>query len=192
MLATNWAVTGGVLPGVSRSATGHPRRSQIAWILVVRPPRETPIAWAFTPVRRAVRFHVGALVDRALRRQQAPEDAAPAPAVSPVVDGRRRTVCGRHVLPASAVLQHVGDAGDHPAIVDPSRSRLVLRQVRLDRRPRLVRQPEQRSRGWRPRPKISAMTDFTTSSPPGYGTVRRWRRRSGGRPTRWSAERTAG
>lgn len=76
-----------VLPGVSRSATGSPRMPRIAWILVVRPPRETPIAGAFVrpfPMRRAVRLQVGAvqvadLVDRTLlrqRRQQALEHAA--------------------------------------------------------------------------------------------------------------------
>lgn len=36
------------------------------------------------------------------------------------------------------------DTGDRPLIVHPSRSRLVLGQVRLDRRPRFIRQPEQR------------------------------------------------
>ena len=113
------------------------RRSQIAWILVVRPPRETPIAWFFAPlstVRRAVRLHVGAvqiadLLDRALlrqRRQQTPEHATPAPAVPPVVDGRRRAIRRRHVLPAPAALQHVNDARDHSAIVDPPRSGLIL------------------------------------------------------------------
>jgi hypothetical protein len=44
-----------VLPGVSFSATGRPRRSQIAWILVVRPPRETPMAFAFAPLLRHAR-----------------------------------------------------------------------------------------------------------------------------------------
>jgi hypothetical protein len=42
--------------------------------------------------------------------------------------------------------QHVDDARDHPPIIDPTCPGLVLRQVRLDRRPRRIRQPEQRSR----------------------------------------------
>jgi hypothetical protein len=37
------------------------------------------------------------------------------------------------------------NAGDHPSVIHPPRARLVLRQVRLDRCPRLVRQPEQRN-----------------------------------------------
>jgi hypothetical protein len=38
-----------VLPAVSASAMGRPRRPQTAWILVVRPPRLMPMACAFAP-----------------------------------------------------------------------------------------------------------------------------------------------
>ena len=34
------------LPGVSDSATGLPCASTMAWILVINPPRERPIAWS--------------------------------------------------------------------------------------------------------------------------------------------------
>ncbi len=36
-------------PGVSTKATGLPRSSATAWILLVLPPRERPIAFANSP-----------------------------------------------------------------------------------------------------------------------------------------------
>jgi hypothetical protein len=42
-------------PGVSTKASGRPRPSVRAWILVVRPPRLMPGAWAFCPLCR--RWH---------------------------------------------------------------------------------------------------------------------------------------
>jgi hypothetical protein len=38
------------LPGISASAMGRLRRSQTAWILVVRPPPLMPMACAFAPL----------------------------------------------------------------------------------------------------------------------------------------------
>jgi len=38
------------LPGVSRIRRGRPWASATAWILVVRPPRELPIAWTKAPL----------------------------------------------------------------------------------------------------------------------------------------------
>lgn len=80
------------------------------------------------------------------RRQDARPDAAAAPPVPAIVDRRRRAVFGRAVRPAATTLEHVDDARDHPAIIDPPRSGLVLRQVGLDRPPCFIRQPEQRTR----------------------------------------------
>lgn len=72
-------------------------------------------------------------------RQDARPDATAAPPVPAIVDRRRRAVFGRAVRPAATALEHVDDARDHPAIVDPARSGLVLRQVRLDRNPCFIR-----------------------------------------------------
>src|SRR3546814_1596792 len=60
------------------------------------------------------------------------------------LDCRRGAVVGRAVAPTAADLQDMQDARDHPPIVHPAGTGLVLRQVRLDRCPRLIRQPEQR------------------------------------------------
>ena len=46
---------------------------------------------------------------------------------------------------AVAALEHVDDARDHTPVIDAPRSRLVLRKMRFDPRPSLVRQPELRS-----------------------------------------------
>ena len=43
-----------------------------------------------------------------------------------------------------AAYRDVKGAGDHPSVVDAPGAGLVPRQMRLDRRPRLIRQPEQR------------------------------------------------
>ena len=69
------------------------------------------------------------------RRQDARSDAPAAPAVPAIVDRRRRAVFGRTIRPAASALQHVHDGRDHPPVIDPPRSGLVLRQVRLDRSP---------------------------------------------------------
>ena len=101
-----------------------------------------------------MRFHIAAvdltgLGNPALvgqRRQDAAPDAASAPPVPAVVDRRRGAILARTVSPASATLEHVHDARDHSTVIDAPRARLVPGQMRLDRRPRRIRQPEQRSR----------------------------------------------
>jgi hypothetical protein len=146
-----------VLPGVSARRSGRPRTSTRAWIFVVRPPREMPMAWARAPFCAAgtpVRLHIaavdlGRLGDPALVGQRSKDTAphtAPAPPVPTVVDRRWRTVIARAVPPAPSALEHVHDARDHSPVIYPTRSRLVLRQVRFNRRPRFIRQPKQRSR----------------------------------------------
>lgn len=79
---------------------------------------------------------------------QCPQDAGPdapaAPPVPAVVDGCRSAVFGRAIRPAATALEHVNDAGDHPTVIDPARSGLVLWQVRLDHHPCFIRQPKQR------------------------------------------------
>ena len=73
------------------------------------------------------------------RRQNTGPDAPAAPPVPAIIDGRRRAVFGRTVGPATATLEHVNDAGDHPASIDPPRAGLVHRQVRLDGSPSFIR-----------------------------------------------------
>jgi hypothetical protein len=64
------------------------------------------------------------------------------PTVETVVDRRRWTVFGRVVLPAAAALENMDDTADNPAVVHPTGAGLVRRKVRLDRRPRVIVQPE--------------------------------------------------
>lgn len=100
---------------------------------------------------------LGGLGDPALLGQggeDAAPHAAPAPPVPAVVDRRRRAVIRRAVLPATAALEHMHDPRDHPPVIHPPRARLVLRQMRLNRRPRRIRQPEQRSRHAQSLPQI--------------------------------------
>jgi hypothetical protein len=80
------------------------------------------------------------------RRQDAGPDAPAAPPVPAVVDGRRWAIFGGAIGPTATAPEHVHDARDNAPVINSSRSGLVLRQVRLDRSPRLIRQPEQRTR----------------------------------------------
>lgn len=100
-----------------------------------------------------MRFHIAAVDLAGLgappflgQGRQDTVHAASAPAVPAIVDGRRGIILARAVGSATAALQHVHDTRYHPSVIDPPGPRLVLRQVRLDRRPRRIRQPKQRSR----------------------------------------------
>jgi hypothetical protein len=126
---------------------------QAQWILLVKPPRERPMAWLQAPVSasgRAVCLHVRGIEhqlvgDRAcgcdLGKQWLPDTALEPPVVA-VVDRRVRAVRGGRILPAAADLQHMQDAADHPPIVDPSFARLAVRQMWLDPCPGFIRKPE--------------------------------------------------
>ena len=97
------------------------------WILVVRPPRERPIAWFFSPLfrpkpsdgpsRRSCRSR---LARAALRPAQARGTGRPRrlcrPADIAVVEGFPRPVFWRSVDPATAGPQHIDDPADHPTI----------------------------------------------------------------------------
>ena len=91
------------------------------------------------------------------RRQDAGPDAPAAPPVPTIIDRRRGAVFGWAVRPTATAPEHVHDARDNPPVIDPPRSGLVLRQVRLDRSPRFIRQPEQRPRHSQ-KPPLSAET----------------------------------
>ena len=97
-----------------------------------------------------MRLDVGAVdsgrMGQHARRDQRLQDVAPdlpaGPAVEAVVDRRVRAVFRWAVAPAAAGLQNMQDATDDPPVIDPPGARLVLRQMRLDRRPGIVAQPE--------------------------------------------------
>jgi hypothetical protein len=62
------------------------------------------------------------------RFKQATPDPAHRPAAKAIVGCRRRPADGRAILQATASSQNVNDAADHPPIIGPSSSRLVLRR----------------------------------------------------------------
>ena len=80
------------------------------------------------------------------RRQDAGPDTPAAPPVPTIIDRRRGAVFGWAIRPAATAPEHVHDARDNPPVIDAPRSGLVLRKVRLNRSPRFIRQPEQRTR----------------------------------------------
>src|ERR1700722_16155140 len=130
-------------------AMGRPRASAMAWIFVVRPPRERPIACACAPLFRPPpsggpwpSYLTIAGIGGGPRFTQATPDPAHRPAAKAIVDCRRRPVDGRAILPATASFQNVNDAADHPPIIGPSGSRLVLRKRRLNGSPLRLAQPK--------------------------------------------------
>ena len=147
------ALQSAACPGVSRKASGRPWPSVMAWTLVLRPPRLTPIAWACAPFsarRRAVRLDMRAVDQhfggRATRRRQRLEHLAPdalgRPADIAVVERLGRAVDRRRILPPATRLQHVDDAADHPPVIDPQHPARLVRQQRLQPRPLPVAQPK--------------------------------------------------
>src|ERR1700735_3994487 len=75
------------------------------------------------------------------------EDALPdttlRPAIVTIVDRRRRPIDGWNVAPSTAGFQDMQDARDDRAVVDTRLARPAARQVRAERLPGLIRQPEQ-------------------------------------------------
>ncbi|MET4279130.1 hypothetical protein ABIB68_007333 [Bradyrhizobium sp. F1.2.2] len=103
----------GILTGVKCRTTGRQSGSLSAWIFVVRPPRERPIAWLCSPFSaggtpmsfnrsRVERPHDGILA----RFGQCLKDCAPSfafgPAIEAIVDHRVRTVFARTITPSRA------------------------------------------------------------------------------------------
>jgi len=82
-----------------------------------------------------------------------------APAVEPIVDRRVGAVFDRTVAPSGAGLQHVNDAGNHPAIINPVRAATTTGQPRLNPRPLIVTQPEQMPHRKTSNPKIELNHD---------------------------------
>src|SRR6516162_6761268 len=89
----------------------------------------------------------GKLVGNRARGCHLLEDALPdttlRPAIVTIVDRCRRPIDGRNVAPSTACLQDMQDARDDPAVVDARLTWLTARQVRAERLPSLIRQPEQ-------------------------------------------------
>lgn len=59
------------------------------------------------------------------------------------VDCGVRAVRGGRILPTASDLQHVQDAADDPPVIDPRLAGLAVRQMGLNSRPNLIREPEQ-------------------------------------------------
>jgi len=125
------------------SSSGHRARCQWRWL-------EPPFSSSGTAVGLDIAaVDLGGLGDPAFFGQSSKDarpDAAMAPPVPAIVDCRRRPVFARTVLPAATAFEHVNNTRDHSPVIDATRSRLVLRQMRLDRRPCCIRQPKQRLR----------------------------------------------
>ena len=75
-------------------------------------------------------------------REDPGPDSPAAPPVPAIVDRGRRAVFRRAIRPAPTALEHMNDPRDHSAIIDPTCSGLVLRQLWLDRSRGLIAQPE--------------------------------------------------
>src|SRR5271154_2568599 len=76
------------------------------------------------------------------RVEQVDPDAFCRPADITVVEGFPRPVFWRSIDPASAGPQHIDDPADPPASVPPRLASRVRRQMRLDLRKLIVRQPK--------------------------------------------------
>src|SRR6202042_2280087 len=104
-----------------------------ASVVVALPCRTWPIAH---PSNHSIRMlHQKLRPNRRQRFKQATPDPAHRPAAKAIVDCRRRPVDGRAILPATASFQNVNDAADHPPIIGPSSSQLVLWKKRLNGSP---------------------------------------------------------
>jgi hypothetical protein len=93
-----------------------------------------------------MRFDVAAVDGKLGQRPPPLEDALPdstlRPAIVTIVDRCRRPIEGRNVAPSTAFIQDMQDARDDPAIVKARLPRLAAWQVRAERLPGLIRQPE--------------------------------------------------
>lgn len=158
------ALQSAACPPVSRNASGRQKRSVRAWILVVRPPRERPMAWLCSPLApcgAAVGLHGGG-VDQHLRGrpassgqrlEQLDPDPLGRPAHEAIVEGLLRPVeIAWRVRPAPSRFQHVDDAADHAPVVHALLAPCVVWKKRCDLRELLVRQPEMVHRPLPPEP----------------------------------------
>src|SRR5437879_4345909 len=132
----------------------RPLASAIAWIFVLRPPRERPIACFCSPfsarsravcldVRGIDHLRIGRSAAVRKRAEQVLPYTAPRPPHKAIVNRRRRAVLRRAIAPPAAALQHMQDAADHAAIIHAILAAYVRRQMRLDPSPLLVVQPKQ-------------------------------------------------
>ena len=88
-------------------------------------------------------------------REQVLPMAALRPAVIAIVNSRRRAVSRRAVPPPAARLENVNDAADDPPVILAPLARRVVRKMRLDRRPLLVRKPKLITHASKPPSKVS-------------------------------------
>lgn len=117
-----------VLPPERWNAIGLPLWLAAAWIFVVHPPRERPMAYARSPLspgRAAVRLGVGRIehhlggrtAGRRERLEDAPPDALDRPANVAVVQRLRWTVLAWCMPPGATRAQHLHDPTDQTSVV---------------------------------------------------------------------------
>jgi len=70
-------------------------------------------------------------------------DATPRPAYEPVIDRRRWAISFWAIAPAAAAPEHMHNPADHAPSIRSLDTTYIPRQMRLNPRPLLVRQPEQ-------------------------------------------------
>ena len=116
-------------PPVSRMERRRPLASATAWIFVLRPPRERPIACVcspFFPRCRAVRLNMCAInhlrfCRSAAFRQSAKQpfpNTALGPAHKAIIDRRGRSVFRRAVAPSAATFDDMNNSADHAPIIN--------------------------------------------------------------------------
>ena len=74
--------------------------------------------------------------------EQTLPDVALGPAIVAIINGGGRAIGRRNIAPTAPRLQHMQDARDHDAVIDPRFARLAVRKMRLNRIPCLVRKPK--------------------------------------------------
>jgi hypothetical protein len=83
-----------------------------------------------------------AFIDIDQRCEHALPNAATRPAMKAIVDCRGRTVDRWTILPTTSDFQDVDDPAQHPPIIDPPSTWLVVRQQWGDRAPLFFTQPK--------------------------------------------------
>lgn len=138
--------------GVTSMAIGRPAASTTAWIFVVRPPRDRPIACADVPLFRpppiGEPWQSNCRETGLLRAMlgSAPRTGVARGRASPTAESGCRSSLAAHrglaILPATTNLQDMHDPADNAPVIVALRTRLVLRKQWFNRRPLLIAQPE--------------------------------------------------
>ena len=76
------------------------------------------------------------------RPEQIFPDAPLCPTGEPIINRRRRALFGRAIAPSAAALEHMNDAADDAAVINPFNPADIRRQVRLHPCPLLIAEPK--------------------------------------------------